>query len=252
MLSNFHTHTFRCQHASGEDKEYVEAAIQSGLKVLGFSDHCPWLFPDGYISRIRMTPAQLDNYFSSIESLKKEYSSDIKIYAGFEAEYTPALNASQEKLFRGYPIDYMILGQHFMGSESDSVFVGRPSDDEDILKQYADLVIEGIATGKYLYLAHPDIINYIGSDEVYNKHISRLCHFMKEKEIPLEINVLGLWEQRPYPSTRFWKIAGKIGNTAVIGIDAHAPEQILNSEAIHKAEQFCETYGLKRVELALS
>jgi histidinol-phosphatase (PHP family) len=146
----------------------------------------------------------------------------------------------------------MILGQHFMGSESDSVFVGRPSDDEDILKQYADLVIEGIATGKYLYLAHPDIINYIGSDEVYNKHISRLCHFMKEKEIPLEINVLGLWEQRPYPSTRFWEIAGKIGNTAVIGIDAHAPEQILNSEAIHKAEQFCETYGLKRVELALS
>jgi histidinol-phosphatase (PHP family) len=87
MLSNFHTHTFRCQHASGEDKEYVEAAIQSGLKVLGFSDHCPWLFPDGYISRIRMTPAQLDNYFSSTPLynffVKKNNVQDTLVYNEF-------------------------------------------------------------------------------------------------------------------------------------------------------------------------
>ncbi len=44
MLANYHTHTERCYHASGEDKEYVEAAIKAGLKVLGFSDHCPWIF----------------------------------------------------------------------------------------------------------------------------------------------------------------------------------------------------------------
>lgn len=41
MLYNLHTHTFRCNHATGEDKAYVEYAIQSGVKVLGFSDHCP-------------------------------------------------------------------------------------------------------------------------------------------------------------------------------------------------------------------
>ncbi len=41
MLYNLHTHTFRCNHATGEDKAYVEYAIQSSVKVLGFSDHCP-------------------------------------------------------------------------------------------------------------------------------------------------------------------------------------------------------------------
>lgn len=41
MLANYHTHTFRCRHALGEDREYIEHAIDGGLKVLGFSDHCP-------------------------------------------------------------------------------------------------------------------------------------------------------------------------------------------------------------------
>ena len=30
MKANYHTHTFRCKHADGEDKEYVEAAIKAG------------------------------------------------------------------------------------------------------------------------------------------------------------------------------------------------------------------------------
>ena len=50
VRNNYHTHTTRCKHASGEDREYVEKAIESGLKILGFSDHCPWVFEDGYVS----------------------------------------------------------------------------------------------------------------------------------------------------------------------------------------------------------
>ncbi len=41
FIANYHTHTKRCRHAVGEDREYVEAAIEAGLKVLGFSDHTP-------------------------------------------------------------------------------------------------------------------------------------------------------------------------------------------------------------------
>ena len=73
MLANYHTHTTRCQHAEGEDRQYIEAAIQAGYKILGISDHCPWVFQDGYVSHIRMTPSQMDEYFSSFDLLKKEY-----------------------------------------------------------------------------------------------------------------------------------------------------------------------------------
>ena len=37
--SNYHTHTYRCNHATGEDKQYVESAINNGYDLLGFTDH---------------------------------------------------------------------------------------------------------------------------------------------------------------------------------------------------------------------
>lgn len=248
MLSNFHTHTYRCKHATGEDKDYIESAIKAGFKTLGFSDHCPWPFTDGYVSIIRMTPSEMDGYFSSIESLRKEYAKDITIYAGFEAEYTPALDEAQQKLFEEYPLDYLILGQHFLGLESDSLYVGAPTTDEAILKQYVDLVIEGMDTGRYLYLAHPDVINYVGPDSVYEKHMSHLCQYIKEKNIPMEINILGLHDKRHYPCDKFLKIAGKTGNAVVIGMDAHAPEQLLRLDSVKQAERLCEKYNLKITE----
>ncbi len=33
--ANYHTHTTRCKHASGEDREYVETAISYGLHDFG-------------------------------------------------------------------------------------------------------------------------------------------------------------------------------------------------------------------------
>ena len=49
MIANYHTHTWRCRYANGTEREYVERAIEGGLKILGFSDHSPYPFPDGSI-----------------------------------------------------------------------------------------------------------------------------------------------------------------------------------------------------------
>lgn len=76
---NFHSHTVRCQHAVGEEREYVEEAIKEGYEVIGFSDHSPYLFKNGYVSRIRMTMSQLEDYVKTIEALKKEYRDDVTI-----------------------------------------------------------------------------------------------------------------------------------------------------------------------------
>ena len=79
MKYNLHTHTKRCNHAYGEDREYVENAIKSGMKVLGFSDHCPQFFPKkDYYSFFRMLPEQAYEYAENVRSLQKEYKSDIK------------------------------------------------------------------------------------------------------------------------------------------------------------------------------
>ena len=87
---NFHSHTVRCQHAVGEEREYVEEAIKEGFEVIGFSDHSPYLFKNGYVSRIRMTMSQLEDYVKTIEALKKEYRENITIFLALEMEYFPS------------------------------------------------------------------------------------------------------------------------------------------------------------------
>lgn len=249
MLANYHTHTKRCQHAEGEDREYVEAAIQAGLQILGFADHCPWVYPDkDFVSGIRMTPGQVDEYFYSLESLKKEYAKDIKIYIGFETEHCLEMIPDQDKLLQGYPLDYMICGQHFLGAEYTSFYAGRPHGEEDFLKRYVDTAIDGIKSDRYLYLAHPDLVNFTGEEAVYCSHMKRLCEALKEKDIPVEINMLGLWTGRRYPSERFLKLARETGNKAIIGVDAHAPGDLLLKEAMEKAIALTEKFGLELVD----
>ena len=248
-FANYHTHTKRCGHAEGEDREYVEAAIAAGFRVLGFADHCPWVFPDkDYVSFMRMSLSEVEGYFHSLESLKKEYEKDIKIYIGFESEYCPTLMEEQEKLLRGYPLDYMILGQHFLGLEYDKVYSGRKTTDEEMLKRYVDTIIEGISTGKYLYVAHPDLINFGGEEEIYRKHMRRLCEAFKAADMPVEINMLGLMEERRYPSQRFLELAKETGNKAIIGVDAHEPGMLLKRNLFRRGEELCKEFGMALVD----
>ena len=45
MRANYHTHTYRCNHASGTEEEYIQCALDGNIEVLGFSDHTPYFSP---------------------------------------------------------------------------------------------------------------------------------------------------------------------------------------------------------------
>ena len=76
MIANYHTHTWRCRHADGTEREYVERTIEGGLKILGFSDHSPYPFPDGYDSGMRMRLDQVTRILKSISDSKQSISRD--------------------------------------------------------------------------------------------------------------------------------------------------------------------------------
>ena len=169
MLFNYHTHTKRCNHATGEDREYIEAAIQGGLKSLGFSDHAPYIFPDGHQSFFRMKQDQLHEYAETIRALAKEYEKDIRIFCGFELEYYPDFHKDEMAFLSQVNPDYLILGQHFIGNErNDFPAHNRPNMGDMYLVAYVTQTIAGLATGDFLYLAHPDVIGYHYSEEFRN------------------------------------------------------------------------------------
>ena len=244
MVANYHTHTQRCHHASGADREYSEAAIAAGLDTLGFSDHVPMPFADGHQSGFRIRIEELEDYVRSLEALREEYKDRIQILIGFEAEYYPDVFEDMMALIGRYDYDYLIMGQHFLGNEVGEVSCGRATSDESELARYVDQVIEGLGTGKYTYLAHPDIRAFDGDEAAYTRQMRRLCEACRALNVPIEINLLGLRDGRHYPCDRFFRIVAEVGNPVVLGCDAHRPVDMAVPQNVQDGYDLAAKHGL--------
>ena len=250
MIANYHTHTSRCHHASGTEEEYIHCALESGLKILGFSDHTPYPFPQGHRSPFRMTTQELQGYVDTVLQLRKAYAGQIEIPVGLEVEYYPKFFPQLLPLLQDHGIEYMLLGQHFLYDEVEGIGSAGPTADESRLRQYCNQTIDAMHTGLFTYFAHPDLVNFQGSDAFYRQEIRRLCRAAKECAVPLEINLLGFREGRHYPNRRFWEIAAEENCTAIFGIDAHQANNFGHLQALEKAQNLASELGLQVLDTA--
>lgn len=250
MKANYHTHTTRCNHAVGSEEEYVQAAIKRGLHTLGFSDHTPYYFPGDYYSNFRMRMEQLDDYISTVQKLSEQYSGTISIVTGLEAEFYPALFPALMERLRDSEISYLILGQHMIDNEIGAHYSGHPTDDVQVLKKYCHQVCDAFQTGLFTYLAHPDLIHFVGPKDIYEESMRLICLEAKKCSIPLEYNLLGLATNRQYPNDSFWTLAAEEGNQVVLGCDAHKPEALLDAAAEEEAIRRLNKLAISPVELS--
>ena len=218
MRYNLHTHTYRCNHASGDDREYVEAAIKAGMKTLA-------------------------EYVESLRALKKEYRDDIEILIGFETEYYPETFDKFRDFIAGLDLDYMIMGQHFIHNEYD-VPGYRASDPScEDARQYVEQTLEGLRTGLFTYIAHPDILRH--SDPVFYRELMKeYCSQLKEMDIPIEYNILGYRNKKWYPNPLFWQVAAETGNKVVLGYDAHEPGALLEENNFDACMGYLNMLGI--------
>ena len=228
---NYHTHTYRCGHASdSSDQEYVDAARNAGISTLGFSDHIPNTDLEYDEDDIRMNISETDEYISSIEELQEE-NPDMEILTGFEAEYDPAKEEFLAEM--SDKVDYMILGQHFVRDGMDKTnphTVNYPI-------EYADSVCRALNTGIFDIVAHPDIFfkerDTLESEEEKQqfdenaKIASRMiCEKAKDMNIPVELNLSASYKNDNYPNKIFWEIARETEVKVVVGADAHDPKRL--------------------------
>ncbi len=255
MQANYHTHTIRCRHARGSERDYIETALAAGLTTLGFSDHCPQYFTGAYYSDFRMHPEQLEDYFTTLTALREEYRDRIQIKIGLETEYYPAFFDSFLTHVKEYPCDYLLLGQHFLDNESADGqlkrYSGAKSEDPAYLRDYVNQVCAAMKTGYFTYFAHPDLQNFVGDDAVYHREYRRLITCAMENGVPLEINMLGIQGNRHYPHPKFWALAGELGADVVIGCDAHDPDALNAPATYEKARAMVDNYALHLVEPTL-
>lgn len=259
ITNNYHTHTSRCGHAIGEDEEYVLAAIKSGIKILGFTDHVPW--PDIIHPGMRMHVDLLDDYVNSITALKEKYKDQIEIHIGFEAEYLKEYVPFYTWMMNHKGIEYYILGQHCSYDDSRGVyFYTKEKNSRGMADLYFDQLEKGMRSGLFTYVAHPDIIleGYQIEDEYIYNQIRQICQIALELDIPFELN-LGRARNayydghehngnKHYPFDKFWKIAGEMHVPVVVGIDAHNPKDFI-VDLSPLIERFKNAYNLNIIDI---
>lgn len=248
MDYNFHAHTKLCSHAAGTEEEYVLQALEAGITCMGFADHMPLRYENGHESTFRVPVDSAAQYIRTILELKERYRDRMEIHVGFEMEYFPGRFERMVNFAAEVGAEYLILGQHFLEEEyPDFRHAIKPSDSIDDLKQYASLLCDAMQTGRFTYIAHPDMIHFTGAVSEFQKAARTICEASRETKTPLEINFLGIRDQRNYPNPAFWAVAGEVGCPVTFGLDAHDPAGAADRASLPKAQKLVAEYGLRYI-----
>lgn len=253
---NFHTHTSRCKHAHDTDEAYVTTAIEAGYTVLGFADHAPWPYPNGFTSAVRMDKAQLPDYVASIKALRQKYTGQIEVQLGLECEYYPQYLPWLMEQKERYGLDYLILGNHFARPDEQNCHYSFTSRPEQI-KDYVKSSIEAMETGLFSYLAHPDVVlaSYPVFDKVCADACRELCKAAFALNFPLEYNLLGMayhdegrYVGLGYPCQQFWEVAAEYNPKTILGVDAHHACHLKRTDRLSAARELLTRMGLTVVD----
>lgn len=239
LKTNWHTHTNRCGHAVGEDEDYVKAAIQAGIKVLGFSDHAAYKEPN---PTERMNIERVPEYQASVLSLKEKYKDQIEIHLGMEVEcYQDQWDTLSQ--YRK-SLEYLILGQHEL------TFNGKSSYDlttPDDLNAYTDQIAYACKHALCDCIAHPDVCmwSYPYLDDSVRTIARRIADLSIQYDMPVELNCgsgvrTGKQEyadglRYPYPVRIFFEEFAKQHCPVIIGLDIHDPKLFLTDEYLNRA-----------------
>lgn len=256
-MKNFHSHTARCGHAWGTDDQFIQAAIAAGYTTLGISEHTPWPFVDGYWeidTRQRLPMDALEQYLTDMQALKEKYKDQIEIKIALECEYFPRyfdwLKSVKDQF------DYLLLGVHCSEHDEHLTHYYARSTKPEQVNEYARCVLEGMESGLFAYLAHPELCfaDYPVYDEVCKELVRKICTKAKELDMPLEYNLYGVDKQGRgrqkglgYPCKIFWEEAAKYGCKAIIGVDAHRPEHF-NRQRFLDAQAYLRSLGMTLID----
>lgn len=250
---NYHTHNKLCGHASGDAEQYIQEAIKNNFKILGLSDHC--YLPNPNFNRCSLK--SINEYIDEVEKLKSKYQNQIKVLNGLEVDYFP----EYQDLYDYYSskLDYMILSIHYLYSDVSNAYEGSTYGlrEEKDLDRYKDLVIQGIKSKMFSFIAHPDIFLYT-IDNITKKHveiIEEICKVCQEYDFPVEYNANGLRlitvrnlsRNLVYPNKVFFEYVKKYNLKVLINSDCHNPFY-LNDQAMKDAYKEAEELGLNIID----
>lgn len=233
MLVDYHTHHYRCGHATGRMEEYIEAAIAAGLTEIGLSDHSPiFHFGDDPhpLPKTAMHRDELDRYFEEMVALRDRYADRITVRLGIESDYILGWDDFYRELWSRYPLDYVIGSVHWLGRWnifSQALPDGKSR--EEVIEEYLLATQAAARSGIFQIIGHLDCLKTRGY------MTSELTSLMKETidviadaDVAIELNTSG-WRKScadAYPGRALLEYAAQRGVPVTLGSDAHSPDLV--------------------------
>ena len=150
-----------------------------------------------------------------------------------------------------YGAEYLLLGEHYYLPENipGNDHCNSLTADAKRLTGYTDTVIEGMQTGAFTYVAHPDMFRFDveSNPALYEKEARRIAEASLSLGIPLEINFLGIRDSRNYPNPEFWRVVGEVGAPVVFGFDAHTVLSAFDGDSLQVAKKMVSDLKLNYI-----
>jgi len=238
LPADYHIHTKRCGHATGEMGEYLAEAIKKGIWEVGFADHFPLYFQsrDKRDQQIAMDECEIDYYISDLIMLRHQESRRVNVRLGFEVDYIPGHEEFLKKTLRQYPLDYVLGSVHYIDGwafdHPDFTDKYAASNIDEVYHRYFQLVREAARSGLFDIMAHADLIkkfNYHPSAD-FNllEEYRKTARVFSEASVCVEVNTAGLRSPvgEIYPTLDFLKLCREYMVPVTLGSDAHRPDQV--------------------------
>lgn len=234
MWVDYHTHHYRCGHASGQMADYVEAAIDKKLAEIGVSDHSP-IYHLGSDPQPRpktaMSQHELPRYFEEAMSVRDRYADRIAVRVGIESDYVLGWDEHYRRLWQQYPLDYVIGSVHWL--DEWSIFstdlpAGWTAD--QVYAAYLHSTQAAARSGAYDIIGHLDCLKTRGHipDMSITPLLEQTVRVLAECNVAIELNTSG-WRKEIedcYPRAELLACCCHYGVPVTLSSDAHTPGDV--------------------------
>ncbi len=238
VRSNLHTHTRFCDGAHTPE-EVVLAAIDAGMEVLGFSEHCC----TGVEGVFGMKPESVPLYRAEVKRLQEVYGDRIHILLGVEQDFHAGAPTA--------PYDYVIGSVHYVHLDGEYCGVDYSAERTvktvkehcggDIMryaKAYYDSVARVADVTKCDIVGHFDLLTKFNekdelideSDPRYVGYALEALDALLEKDVIFEVNTGAIsrgYRKTPYPSPFILRRIAEKKGSVTLNSDAHNKDHLL-------------------------
>ena len=239
---NLHPHSIFCD-GKNTPREMVIAAIEKSFTALGFSGHSMYPFGDEW----HISPKELDSYVAEIRSLQQEFSGQIKIYCGFEADFLPPLTLPSKKHYSHFNPDFLIGAVHYLVNENGQFTVDDSKENvaegfarlyknngKELVHEYFLAQRKMLEKGDFEIIAHPDLIRkrngilnmFDETESWYKEEVQLTAKAIAQAGVVAEINTGAIARgdmDDVYPSSYFLELLHQNKVPICISSDAHTP-----------------------------